>query len=161
MLTDEQREELIQVAIHARQWAYAPYSNYSVGAALLSKSGQIYSGVNVENAAYPTTMCAERVAVFKAVSAGEQEFDAIAVVTENGGSPCGSCRQVLAEFGLDTIVLIANENGDLLEETTVSDLLPGAFTPKDLDFLYEYFRSIEEVELAKQAEEFPIEGLSQ
>ena len=84
------------------------------------------------NAAYPTTICAERTAVFKAVSEGEREFEVIAVVTKNGGSPCGSCRQVLAEFGLDTIVLIANEAGKLLQETTVSELLPGAFTPEHL-----------------------------
>ena len=77
-------------------------------------------------------MCAERVAVFKAVSEGERQFEAIAVVTSNGGSPCGSCRQVLAEFGLDTVVLIATAAGDLIQETTVGGLLPGAFTPKDL-----------------------------
>jgi cytidine deaminase len=88
--------------------------------------------VNVENAAYPTGICAERVAVFKAVSEGEREFEAIAVVTVNGGSPCGSCRQVLAEFGLHTIVLLANEDGQLLREMTVEDLLPGAFRPQDL-----------------------------
>jgi cytidine deaminase len=86
----------------------------------------------VENAAYPTTICAERVAVFKAVSEGERQFAAIAVVTSNGGTPCGSCRQVLSEFGMDTIVLIADEKGQLLQETTVAELLPGAFTPEDL-----------------------------
>ncbi|HNB51812.1 MAG TPA: cytidine deaminase [Anaerolineales bacterium] len=132
MLTDEQREHLIQIAIQTRRWAYAPYSNYPVGAALLTTSGKIYEGVNIESAAYPTTICAERVAVFKAVSEGEREFEAIAVVTRNGGSPCGSCRQVLAEFGLDTIVLIANETGLLLQETRIRDLLPAAFGPNDL-----------------------------
>ena len=90
MLTDEIREKLVQSAIQARRWAYVPYSNYAVGAALLTASGRIYDGVNVENAAYPTTICAERVAVFKAISEGEREFTAIAVVTANGGSPCGS-----------------------------------------------------------------------
>lgn len=132
MLTEELRDTLIQAAIEARQWAYVPYSNYAVGAALLTASGKIYDGVNVENAAYPTTICAERVAVFKAVSEGERNFLAIAVVTSNGGSPCGSCRQVLAEFGLDTIVYLADCNGKLLQETSVSELLPGAFGPKDL-----------------------------
>ncbi len=132
MLTDEQRTTLIQTAIEARQWAYAPYSNYPVGAALLTTSGKIYDGVNVENAAYPTTMCAERVAVFKAVSEGERRFEAIAVVTSNGGSPCGSCRQVLSEFGLDTLVLLADCDGNVLQETNVAGLLPGAFGPKDL-----------------------------
>lgn len=131
-LTEEERHFLIDLAIEARRRAYAPYSKYPVGAALRTKSGKMFTGVNVENAAYPTTMCAERTAVFKAVSEGEREFEVIAVVTKNGGSPCGSCRQVLAEFGLDTIVLIANTEGELLEETTVFDLLPGAFTPGNL-----------------------------
>jgi len=132
MKIDSIEKKLIQKAIAVRDYAYAPYSNYPVGAALLAKSGEIYTGVNVENAAYPITMCAERVAVFKAVSAGEKGVQAVAVVTDNGGSPCGSCCQVLAEFGLDTIVLIANQGGNLIDRTTVSDLLPGAFTPQDL-----------------------------
>jgi cytidine deaminase len=132
MWTDEQRRKLIQVAQEARRWAYAPYSNYPVGAALLSTSGKIYDGVNVENAAYPTGICAERVAVFKAISEGEREFTAIAVVTDNGGSPCGSCRQVLSEFGLGTIVVIADGNGQVVLETSISDLLPGAFGPEHL-----------------------------
>jgi cytidine deaminase len=132
VLTDDLRTTLIQSAMDARQWAYVPYSNYAVGAALLTTSGKIYDGVNVENAAYPTTICAERVAIFKAVSEGERRFEAIAVVTSNGGFPCGSCRQVLAEFGLDTLVLIADCEGQLLQETSVAGLLPGAFGPKDL-----------------------------
>jgi cytidine deaminase len=131
-MTDEERHNLIEQANEARRYAYAPYSNYPVGAALRTKSGKVFTGINVENAAYPTSMCAERTAVFKAVSEGEREFDAIAVVTDNGGSPCGSCRQVLAEFGQDTTVLIANGEGELLQETTVKDLLPGAFTPEQL-----------------------------
>lgn len=133
MLTDEQRENLIQMALEARKWVYAPYSNYPVGAALLTASGRTYDGVNVENAAYPTSMCAERVAVFKAVSEGELEFEAIAVVTRDGGTPCGSCRQVLSEFGLNTIVLVADEKGVVTLETTVEDLLPGAFGPSNLE----------------------------
>ncbi|MBN1147140.1 MAG: cytidine deaminase [Anaerolineales bacterium] len=132
VLTDEMRNTLIQIAVQARQWAYAPYSNYPVGAALLTASGRIYEGVNIENAAYPTTMCAERVAVFKAVSQGERQFVAIAVVTSNGGAPCGSCRQVLAEFGLETRVLIANADGSLLQEYSLGELLPAAFQPTDL-----------------------------
>ena len=131
-LSVEVRQNLIEVAIHARRWAYVPYSHYAVGAALLTASGKIYEGVNIENAAYPVTICAERVAVFKAVSEGERQFTAIAVVTSNGGTPCGSCRQVLAEFGLDTVVWIANEEGRLVMETSVGELLPGAFQPKDL-----------------------------
>jgi cytidine deaminase len=132
MLTDDTRQELIQVAQNARKWAYVPYSNYAVGAALLSDSGRIYEGVNVENAVYPLSLCAERVAVFKAVSQGEHKFSAIAVVTRDGGTPCGSCRQVLAEFGLDTIVVIADEEGQVCEETTVAGLLPNAFGPSNL-----------------------------
>ena len=126
------RQELVEAACQARRWAYAPYSHYAVGAALLTASGKIYDGVNIENAAYPATVCAERVAIFKAVSEGERSFQAIAVVTENGGTPCGSCRQVLAEFGLDTRVIVARADGTILSETSVRKLLPGAFTPDDL-----------------------------
>lgn len=123
--------ELIRVATKARERAYAPYSNYAVGAALRGKSGRVYTGCNVENAVYSLTICAERTALFKAVSEGECEFDALAVVTANGGSPCGSCRQVLAEFGPDLHVLIAVP-GKLLAVQTVADLLPRAFGPRDL-----------------------------
>jgi cytidine deaminase len=132
-ITDETRNNLIQSALEARQWAYAPYSHYKVGAALLTVSGRVYDGVNVENAAYPNGICAERVAVFKAVSEGEREFSAIAIVTANGGSPCGACRQVLSEFGQDTLVFLADESGDVYRETTVAGLLPDAFGHEDLD----------------------------
>src|SRR5512139_3528135 len=131
-LTQQDKQSLIGLANTARQRAYVPYSKYRVGAALRTKSGRIFTGVNVENAAYPHTMCAERVAIFKAVSEGEMEFEVIAVVTDNGGSPCGGCRQVLAEFGLETLVLIANGDGESLKEMTVCDLLPEAFTPDHL-----------------------------
>jgi cytidine deaminase len=133
MTISSEHQSLIDLANEVRKNAYVPYSNYRVGAALRAKSGRIFSGVNVENAAYPTTICAERTAVFKAVSEGEREFDVIAVVTDNGGSPCGSCRQVLAEFGLDILVLIADGNGTLVKEMTVNELLPEAFTPKHLE----------------------------
>lgn len=131
-LNAETRQQLIDAAVHARRWAYAPYSHFAVGAAVLTTSGKIYDGVNIENAAYPSGICAERVAVFKAVSEGEHQFPAIAVVTSNAVAPCGACRQVLAEFGLDTIILIADDTGKLIRETSLSDLLPGAFTSKDL-----------------------------
>ena len=131
-LTNQEKQSLIDLANEARRRAYVPYSNYPVGAALRTKTGRLFIGVNVENAAYPTTICAERVAVFKAISEGEREFEVIAVVTDNGGSPCGSCRQVLAEFGLDTIVLIADGHGRLVKQTTVKELLPEAFTPESL-----------------------------
>lgn len=131
-MTNEEKQSLIDLANEARRRAYVPYSKYPVGAALRTKSGRLYTGVNVENAAYPQTMCAERIAIFKAVSEGETEFEVVAVVTNNGGSPCGGCRQVMAEFGLDTIVLMANGRGELVKESTVNDLLPEAFTPKHL-----------------------------
>jgi len=132
-ITNEERQALIDLGNTARQRAYVPYSNYPVGAALRTKTGRIYTGVNVENAAYPQTMCAERVAIFKAISDGEKEFEAISVVTDNGGSPCGGCRQVMAEFALDMIVLMADGNGKLIKETTVRELLPEAFTPEHLE----------------------------
>lgn len=133
MLHEDQRKELITAAQKARKGSYSPYSNYPVGAALLSSSGKIYTGANVENAAYPGSMCAERVAVFKAVTEKDRVFEAIAVVTRDGGSPCGACRQVLSEFGLDTLVFIANQDGQVIEETTVGHLLPGAFGPSNLE----------------------------
>ena len=132
MLTNELRAKLIQLAVEARERAYAPYSNYFVGAALVTSSGKFFMGCNVESAAYPTGMCAERVAIFKTVSEGERDFVALAVVTSNGGTPCGACRQVMAEFGLDTVVLIADAQGNLKQEASVSELLPGAFGPGDL-----------------------------
>jgi cytidine deaminase len=135
VITKKKQTELVKRAIEARQNAYAPYSKYRVGAALLTQSGKVFTGVNVENAAYPTGMCAERVAVFKAVSEGEKDFEAIAVVTANSGSPCGSCRQVLSEFGLDIVIIIANVEGEIAEVTTVRKLLPGAFGPEDLSAL--------------------------
>lgn len=131
-ITTQQRNELINRALEARRFAYAPYSGYTVGAALLSASGEIYHGVNVENAAYPTSMCAERTAVFTAVSNGELAFSAIAIASENGGSPCGACRQVLSEFGLETLVLVVDSQGEVILETTVGTLLPEAFCPSDL-----------------------------
>ena len=131
-LNDERRQVLIEAAGQVRHWAYAPYSHYTVGAALLTASGKIYDGVNVENAAYPTGICAERVAIFKAISNGERDFIAMAVVTDNGGDPCGACRQVMAEFSLDMRVLVADKDGTICSEKRVGDLLPGAFLPEHL-----------------------------
>ncbi len=133
MLEKEMKDKLIRKAKEAWELAYAPYSNYSVGSAVLTESGEIFDGVNVENAVYPLTICGERVAIFKAVSEGHHSFTAIAVVTRNGGTPCGSCRQVMAEFGLDTIVLIADTSGKLLHEYTVAELLPNSFGEADLE----------------------------
>jgi len=109
MLTTQDKETLIQQAREARELAYAPYSHYRVGAAVLTADGQVYSGSNVENAAYPSSLCAERVAIFKAVSEGHRRIDAIAVVTKNGGSPCGGFG------GTELLVLIAYESGAMLE----------------------------------------------
>jgi cytidine deaminase len=131
-LSDDEKRALIELANEARRRAYVPYSNYPVGAALRTRSGRIVTGCNIENAAYPESICAERVAIFKAISEGEREFDVIAVATPNGGSPCGACRQVMAEFGIDMLVIIADGKGRLILETTVEKLLPGAFTPGDL-----------------------------
>jgi cytidine deaminase len=132
-LTEQEKQSLVDLANTARQHAYAPYSHYPVGASLRTKTGRIFTGVNVENAAYPQTMCAERVAIYKAVSEGEKEFEVITVVTDNGGPPCGGCRQVMAEFGLDTLVILANSGGQIVKETTVKELLPAAFTPEQLE----------------------------
>ena len=128
----EMQARLIGAAQTVRRHAYAPYSHYPVGAALLTRSGKIYTGVNVENAAFPSGMCAERVAVFKAVSEGERAFEAIAVVTENGGAPCGACRQVLAEFGTDLEVVVADASGRVVLEATLADLLPASCGPQSL-----------------------------
>ena len=124
-------EELVQLALEARQRAYAPYSNYLVGAAVLADDGTVFLGCNVENAAYPSTICAERVALTAAVANGRRRFTAIAVATSNGGSPCGACRQVMAELGLEMAVYIADEHGNF-RTTTVRDLLPQYFGPEHL-----------------------------
>ncbi|WP_407690681.1 cytidine deaminase [Salinibacillus xinjiangensis] len=122
---------------HAKEiWhqAYVPYSNFNVGAALLTKSGKVYQGCNIENAAYPVTCCAERVAIFKAISEGEREFTSLAVVadTDRPVPPCGSCRQVMSEFFNPNMeVHIGNLKGDV-KTMTVEELLPFSFTPDDL-----------------------------
>lgn len=126
------REALIDSARKARAFAYADYSNYSVGAAIVTKSGKVYTGCNIENAAYPATVCAERVAIWKAVSEGEREFSAIAIVTGNGASPCGTCRQVMNEFAPDMQVFLASPD-EVTGEYSVSDLLPLGFGPDQLD----------------------------
>jgi cytidine deaminase len=123
--------ELVALARKARDQAYAPYSKFQVGAALRTASGRVYTGCTVENASYGLSMCAERTAIFKAIGEGEREFEALAVVTETLAAPCGACRQVLAEFGVDTKVIIA-DLGDRRQVFTVDDLLPAAFTASQL-----------------------------
>ena len=120
--------KLIKKAEEARNNAYAPYSKFAVGAALLTKNGKIYTGCNIENASYGLTVCAERNALFAAVGAGERKFTALCVVgdTEEPISPCGACRQVMAEFKVPCIIL-ANLQGDV-KEYTLEELLPYGFT---------------------------------
>ena len=125
---------LLEQSKVARENAYAPYSKFKVGAALLAKNGKVYHGCNIENAGYSLTNCAERTAIFKAVSEGVKEFEAIAIVADTEGpcAPCGACRQVISEFcDPNMTVLLTNLKGDV-QETTVAELLPGAFTPGDL-----------------------------
>lgn len=131
MIPTEQRDKLIQAAIEAREQAYAPYSHYAVGAALLAENGRFYTGCNVENVSYGLTICAERTAVAKMVSEGVQKIEAIVVCTENAGSPCGACRQVLAEFAGDVPVWLVDADGNG-RETTLYTLLPDHFAPEHL-----------------------------
>ncbi len=126
-------EKLVNAAIEVAQKAYAPYSNYHVGAALYAEDGTIFTGCNVENASYPITICAERTALVKAVSEGRRQFQAIAVVTRNGGSPCGMCRQMLYEFSPELTVIIADFEGQVHRILPLHDLLPHGFSPKSLD----------------------------
>jgi len=125
---DSERETLIAAARHARENAHAPFSNFRVGAALRAKSGRVYGGCNVENASYGLTCCAERVAIFKAVSEGEHGFEAMAVVTDTDEltPPCGACRQLIWEFCGDIPVILANLEGKIEEESSAK-LLPRAF----------------------------------
>jgi len=128
-------EELVNLAQKARKAAYAPYSRFKVGAALLGASGRVFTGCNVENAAYPLCTCAERTAVVKAVSEGEDTFVAIAVVTATGAMPCGSCRQILREFGGikgDLRVIVADTAGHW-QTFTIAELLPVGFGPDQLE----------------------------
>jgi len=124
-------DSLITKATEAREKAHVPYSHFAVGAALLARSGRVYTGCNVENASYGLSICAERTAVFKAISEGERDFEAIAIVTENGVTPCGACRQVLLEFGEDIQVIVADEAGEY-RVFGLQELLPEAFTPEHL-----------------------------
>ncbi|MEK5334946.1 cytidine deaminase [Bacillus sp. FSL M8-0166] len=129
------KQELISEAVKARDFAYAPYSKFKVGAALLSNDGKVYGGCNIENAAYGMCNCAERTALFKAYSEGITSFQMLAVVadTDRSVSPCGACRQVISELcAPDMPVILTNLKGHIYE-TTVNELLPGAFSPEDLN----------------------------
>lgn len=136
-----ERSDLVKMALEARKKSYSPYSKFQVGAALLTRSGKVYTGCNIENAAYTPSNCAERTAFFKAVSEGEKEFQAIAIV---GGpkdgeldycAPCGVCRQVMMEFcDYETFEIILGKTEDLYQKFTLQELLPLGFGPKDLGF---------------------------
>ncbi len=139
MIAETEKKELIKQAIAAMQTAYAPYSHFRVGAALLTRSGRIYQGGNIENAAYTPTNCAERTAFFKAVSEGEREFAAICVVGGKDGvltdyaAPCGVCRQVMMEFcDPESFLIILAMNENTYQEYTLKQLLPTGFGPKNL-----------------------------
>jgi cytidine deaminase len=127
-MTNEVRQSVIRAAVEARQHAYARYSHFEVGAALLAGNGRIYAGCNVENGSYGLTICAERAAVFAAVAAGQQQFELLAVATSGGCSPCGACRQVLFEFAPNLPILLINvDQPEAIAEVNLRELLPGAF----------------------------------
>ena len=125
-------EELVRQALAAMKFAYVPYSGFTVGAALLTKSGKVYLGCNIENAAYGPSNCAERTAIFKAVSEGHRDFAAIAIIADTPGpcSPCGMCRQAISEFKIPRIIM-ANIKG-AVQVATLAEILPFAFTDNDL-----------------------------
>ena len=133
-LDPAERDKMLDLAYKAMQNAYVPYSHFQVGACLRGASGQYYLGCNVENASYTPTNCAERTAVFKAVSEGERKFDAIAIVCSgpNPASPCGVCRQVLREFCADDMPVVFANAARVVVESTLGELLPHSFGPEDL-----------------------------
>jgi cytidine deaminase len=135
MIPQTKIDELVAAARRASEQAYARYSHYPVGAAVLTASGKVYVGCNVENASFGLTVCAERVAAWSAVAAGERQIVAVAVVTPNAATPCGACRQVLAEFapagGIEEMLVIVAGAG-ATQTLHLSDLLPRAFLPRDL-----------------------------
>lgn len=126
MIDDKQ---LLKAARGVRAFAYAPYSRFTVGAAVLTDDGRLFSGCNVENASYGLTICAERNAVCAAVAAGAGKITRLALVLSGGGTPCGACRQVLAEFSDDLWVLLADADSDRVRETSLNQLFPEAFRP--------------------------------
>ena len=127
-MDQQHKEALLSAAVQASENAYAPYSKFRVGAALLGKNDVIYRGVNVENASYGLTICAERSAVFNAISDGERQFDLIAIASPGGVAPCGACRQVLHEFAPDIKIFLVDTSGEKpVTELSLNVLLPHAF----------------------------------
>jgi cytidine deaminase len=130
-MNEPARDELIHAALDAQKRAYAPYSNFPVGAALRTASGRVFQGANVENTSFSLTICAERVAAAAAVAAGEREFDSIAIVSPGGATPCGACRQFLAEFNPTLrIVMVDSDQRDHGFQSTLDDLLPKRFVKR-------------------------------
>ncbi|MFN8475020.1 MAG: cytidine deaminase [Anaerolineae bacterium] len=125
-------EQLIAAAAEARERAYAPYSRYRVGAAILTADGDIFTGCNIENAVYPLATCAERTAAVHAVADGQRKFAAVAVVTSDGGTPCGACRQILREFGGPSLVVYVADAAGCYRIYTLAQLLPDSFGPENL-----------------------------
>jgi len=134
MITQEMKEKLLKEAVEASKYSHCPYSNFRVGAAVLTGSGKIYQGGNIENVSYGATVCAERVAIWKAVSEGEKDLQAIAVIGPGSKEayPCALCRQVMVEFGLDWLVISGDSKGNYLGEMVLRDLVPFPFTPDAL-----------------------------
>lgn len=127
------KKELIRRALEAQQKAYVPYSNFKVGAALLTEDGEVFTGCNIEIASYSPTICAERTAIFKAVSEGHKRIKAIAIVGDSNYTyPCGVCRQVIREFGKDATIIVANSEENY-REYKLDELLPYSFGPEDLE----------------------------
>jgi len=133
-MNEEIKGKLLKSAVEASKNSHCPYSKFRVGAAVLTKTGKIFKGGNIENVSYGATVCAERVAIWKAVSEGEKEFEAIAVIGPGTGEgyPCAQCRQVMVEFGLDWLVISGDEEGNYMGELSVRDLVPFPFTPDAL-----------------------------
>ncbi|MEL6270362.1 MAG: cytidine deaminase [Chloroflexota bacterium] len=125
-------QSLIEAALRVRENAYAPYSGYGVGAALITPDGQTFTGCNVENASYPAGICGERAALVSAVSDGVQTFDTIVIATQNGGSPCGICRQMLFEFAPELRVVCVDAGGTIVIDSPLHELLPHGFGPHSL-----------------------------
>lgn len=128
------KNEAIKQALEAMENAYAPYSKFKVGAALLTKNGKIYTGCNIENSSYGASVCAERVSIFKAVSEGEKDFELLVVATKTDepSPPCGICRQVISEFSNNLPIILVNNRGSIIE-TNIKELLPFPFLKEKLD----------------------------
>lgn len=129
MINDELKRQLVEAARGARENAYAPYSRFAVGCALITADGSLFRGCNIENASFGLTICAERVAMCNAITSGHRDFEAICIVSNGAATPCGACRQFINEFGSDTIIILADaENGTIRKELSAKDLLPYSFS---------------------------------